>query len=308
MNQPISRGAGAGIAFMLLGVVLLPVMNTIAKSLTVDYPLSQVVWARFLGHLVWMSLLFGPFLGATLLQAHRPREMIGRSVVFFASNFLFIAALPHIQLATASAMMFTTPLVVVALSAPLLEERVGPWRGAAVIVGFCGALVIIRPGTDVFQPAALLALLSATCFAGYQLWTRRLARFERLETLIVYTALAGAVVMSVVAPFTARFPDDIVDGLKFAGVGLIGGAAQYFIICALQRAPASVVSPIGYAELITAAAFGYVIFDDIPDRYTWLGAALIVGSGLIVVWRERARHKSSASNRPASSHRSRPAR
>ena len=136
MSQSITRGTGAGIAYMLLGIVLLPVMNAIAKSLTVDYPLTQVVWARFLGHLVWMSLLFGPFLGAALLRAHRPREMTGRSFVFFASNCVFIAALPHIQLATASAIMFTTPLVVVALSAPLLKERVGPWRGAAVVVGF----------------------------------------------------------------------------------------------------------------------------------------------------------------------------
>ena len=279
---------------MLLGIVLLPVMNAIAKSLAADYPLTQVVWARFLGHLVWMSLFFGPFLGMALLRAHRPREMIGRSFVFFASNFVFIAALPHIQLATASAIMFTTPLVVVALSAPLLQERVGPWRSAAVVAGFCGALVIIRPGTDVFQPAALLTLLSAICFAGYQIWTRRLAQHERPETLIVYTALAGALIMSLVAPFSARPPDDIVDGLKFAGVGLIGGAAQYFIICALQRAPASVVSPIGYAELITAAAFGYAVFGDLPDRYTWMGAALIVGSGLVVVWRESARRKGRA--------------
>ena len=294
MNQPISRNAGAGIAYMLLGIVLLPVMNAIAKSLAADYPLTQVVWARFLGHLVWMSLFFGPFLGLALLRAHRPREMIGRSFVFFASNFVFIAALPHIQLATASAIMFTTPLVVVALSAPLLNERVGPWRSAAVLVGFCGALVIIRPGTDVFQPAALLTLLSAICFAGYQLWTRRLGQHERPETLIVYTALAGAVVMSVAGPFGARPPDDIVDWLKFAGVGLIGGAAQYFIICALQRAPAFVVSPIGYAELITAAAFGYAVFGDLPDRYTWMGAALIVGSGFVVVWREGARRKGRA--------------
>ena len=296
MSKQISRDTRAGIAYMLLGIVLLPVMNAIAKSLTADYPLTQVVWARFLGHLVWMSLFFGPFLGIALLRTRHTREMVGRSFVFFASNCVFIAALPYIQLATASAIMFTTPLVVVALSVPLLKERVGPWRSAAVVAGFCGALVIIRPGTDVFQPAALLMLLSAVCFAGYQLWTRRLARYERPETLIIYTALAGAIVMSLIAPFTSRPPDDIVDTLKFAAVGLIGGAAQYFIICALQRAPASVVSPIGYAELIAAAAFGYVIFDDLPDRYTWLGAALIVSAGLVVAWRERARRKSNTSN------------
>ena len=107
--------------------------------------------------------------------------------------------------------MFTTPLVVVALSVPLLKERVGPWRGAAVVVGFCGALVIIRPGTDVFQPAAVLTLLSAICFAGDQLWTRRLAQYERPETLIIYTALAGAIVMSLMAPFSSRPPEPVND-------------------------------------------------------------------------------------------------
>ena len=283
------RDAVAGIAYMLLGVSLLPMMNTLAKSLTADYPLTQVVWARFLGHLVWVALFFGPALGAALLRAHRPREMLGRSLVFFCSNCLFIAALPHVQLATASAIMFTTPLVVVALSAPLLKERVGPWRGAAVVVGFCGALVIIRPGTGVFQPATLLILASAACFGAYQLWTRRLAPHERPETLIIYTALVGAVAMTAVAPWSSRLPAGLEDTMMFAGVGLLGGAAQYFVIRALQRAPASVISPIGYAELVSAAAFGYAVFGDVPDGSTWLGAALIIGSGLVVLYRESLR-------------------
>lgn len=285
------RDAAAGIAYMLLGVSLLPAMSTLAKSLTADYPLTQVVWARFLGHLVWTALLFGPALGTTLLRARRPGEMLGRSLVFFVSHCLFIAALPHVQIATASAIMLTTPLVVVALSAPLLKERVGPWRGLAVAVGFCGALVIIRPGTGVFQPAALPLLASATCLGAYQLWTRRLAPHERPETLIIYAALAGAAVMTVIAPWSARLPGDLADVMKFAGVGLIGGAAQYFVIRALHRAPASVVSPIGYAELVSAAAFGYAVFGDLPDGFTWLGAALIVGSGLVVVYGERARRR-----------------
>ena len=288
------RDTAIGIAYMVLGVSLLPAMNTLAKSLTADYPVPQVVWARFLGHLIWMALLFGPMLGGALLRARRPREMLGRSVVFFVSNCAFIAALPHVPLATASAIMFTAPLVVVALSVPLLKERVGPWRSAAVVVGFCGALVIIRPGTDVFQPAALLILASAACFGGYQLWTRRLAPHERPETLIIYTALAGAVIMTAFAPWFAHPPHNLTDVAKFAGVGLIGGAAQYFVIRALQRAPASVISPIGYAELVSAAAFGYIVFGDLPDRYTWLGAALIIGSGLLVVYRESVRRRSSA--------------
>ena len=281
------RDAVAGIAYMLLGASLLPVMNVLAKSLAADYPVTQVIWARFLGHLVWMTLLFGPTFGAALLRTRRPGEMFGRSLVFFASNCLFIAALPHVQIVTASAIMLTAPLIVVALSAPLLKERVGSWRCLAVAVGLCGALVIIRPGTGVFQPAAVPILAAAACLAAYQLWTRRLIPHERPQTLIIYTALAGAALMTVIAPASARLPGDLADVMKFAGVGLVGGAAQYFVVRALHRAPASVASPIGYAELVSAAVFGYAVFGDVPDGPAWLGAALIIGSGLVVVYGER---------------------
>ena len=293
MSEGTRSDSTTGIVYMVLGVSLLPIMNAVAKSLAADYPMTQVVWARFLGHLLWMALFFGPVVGAALLRTNRPREMLGRSLVFFASNFLFIAALPHVQLASASAIMFTTPLVVVALSVLLLGERVGTWRGAAVVAGFCGALVIIRPGTGVFHSPAVLIMGSALCFALYQIWTRRLARFERPQTLIIYTALAGAIIMTSIAPWTALPPADIADALKFAVVGLLGGAAQYLIIRALQRAPASVVSPIGYTELVGAVALGYVLFDDLPDAHTWLGATLIITSGLVVVYRERRRRRQS---------------
>ena len=282
----------AGIAYMVIGVSLIPMMNAVAKSLSAEYPITQVVWARFLGHLLWMALFFGPVVGAALLRTNRPREMLGRSLVFFGSNFLFIVALPHVQLASASAIMFTTPLIVVALSVPLLGERVGPWRSAAVVAGFCGVVVIVRPGTGVFHPAAILMLSASVCFALYQIWTRRLARYERPETLIIYTALVGSVVMTLVAPWSARPPEDFADMLRFAGIGLLGGAAQYLIIRALQRAPASVVSPLGYSELIGAVALGYLLFGDLPDRYTWLGSAIIIASGLLVVYRENVLRRS----------------
>ena len=292
MTEEARTDSTAGIVYMVIGVSLIPIMNAVAKSLAAEYPMTQVVWARFLGHLLWMALFFGPVVGAALLRTNRPREMLGRSLVFFGSNFLFIAALPHVQLASASAIMFTTPLIVVALSVSLLGERVGPWRSAAVVAGFCGVLVIVRPGTTVFQPAAILIMSASVCFALYQIWTRRLARYERPETLIIYTALVGAVVMILVAPWSARPPDDIADALKFASIGLLGGAAQYLIIRALQRAPASVVSPLGYSELIGAVALGYILFGDLPDRYTWLGSAIIIASGLLVVYRENVRRRS----------------
>lgn len=275
---------------MLLAASLLPAMNAVAKSLALEFSIWQVVWARFLGHLVWMTLLFAPAAGLALFRTANPRVQLTRSLVFFASNALFIAALPHIELATASAIMFITPIIVTALSGPLLGERVGPWRWGAVAVGFAGALVILRPAGDAFNAWALLTLGSAFCFGFYQIWTRRLATRERPDTLIVYTALLGAITMTLVAPWFSEVPTRAGQWIAFAGLGLLGGLAQYFVIKALQHGPASIISPIGYAELLGAAAFGYLVFGNLPGPATWYGAALIVGAGLFIVHREsRAR-------------------
>ena len=160
------------------------------------------------------------------------------------------------------------------------------------MAGFCGALVIIRPGTDIFQPAALLTLLSAVCFAGYQLWTRRLAPHERPETLIVYTALAGAVIMSVAAPFGVRPPDGILDGLKFAGVGLLGGGgAVLHHLRPAQSGRRPSCRPSGMRSSSSPPHSDTPSSATSPTATPGSGAALIVGSGLIVAWRERARRQ-----------------
>ena len=277
---------------MILAVSLLPAMNAIVKSLTLVFPVWQVVWARFLGHLLWMTLLFAPAGGLAIFRTAKPRDQATRSLIFFASNALFITALPHLDLATASAIMFTTPFIVIALSGPLLGERVGPWRWGAVAIGFAGALVIIQPGGSVFNAWALLTLGSACCFGFYQIWTRKLATRERPDTLIVYTALAGAVTMTLVAPWFSEMPTRAGQWLAFAGIGLLGGLAQFFVIKALQHGPASIISPFGYAELLSAVAFGYMVFGNFPGPATWYGAALIMGAGLFIVYRERPRRAS----------------
>lgn len=272
---------------MILAVSLLPAMNAVAKSLILTFPIWQVVWARFLGHLLWMTLLFAPAAGLAIFRTANPRDQMTRSLIFFASNALFITALPHVALATASAIMFTTPFIVTALSGPLLGERVGPWRWGAVAVGLVGALIIIQPGGDIFNAWALLTLGSACCFAFYQIWTRKLATRERPDTLIVYTALAGAVTMTLVAPWFSEMPTHAGQWFAFAGIGLLGGLAQFFVIKALQHGPASVISPFGYAELLSAVAFGYVVFGNFPGPATWYGAAVIMAAGLFIVYRER---------------------
>ncbi|MED5407923.1 MAG: DMT family transporter [Pseudomonadota bacterium] len=286
-QQNISRG----ILFMCLAILLMPVMNTIAKILTVDYPLTQVVWARFTGHFVCMTLLFWPGRGLKLFRSGRPVLQLLRSVIMFLSNGCYIVALSTVALATASAIMFTAPLIVTALSVPLLGERVGLRRWAAVVVGFIGALIIIRPGlnTPAFDGTALgivLLLFSAATFALYQILTRKLSDQDSAETNIVYTALIAAIVTTCIMPFVLVMPKGVGDGLLFALVGVVGGFSQYFIAKALEQAPASVVSPYLYGELLLAAMVGFAVFGDFPDHWTWLGAAAIAASGLYIAYRE----------------------
>ena len=276
---------------MCLAILLMPVMNTIAKMLTVDYPLTQVVWARFTGHFVCMTLLFWPGRGLKLFRSGRLFLQLSRSVIMFVSNGCYIVALSTVALATASAIMFTAPLIVTTLSVPLLGERVGLRRWGAVVVGFVGALIIIRPGlnTPAFDGTPLgivLLLFSAATFALYQILTRKLSGQDSAETNIVYTALIAAIVTTFIMPFVLVMPKGVGDGLLFALVGVVGGFSQYFIAKALEQAPASVVSPYLYGELLLAAMVGFAVFGDFPDHWTWLGAAVIAASGLYIAYRE----------------------
>ena len=243
------------------------------------------------GASLWMVLLFAPSRGLSILFTAHPREEALRSVIFFASNGLFISALPHVELATASAIMFTTPLIVTALSGPLLGEQVGKWRWGAVVLGFVGALVIVQPGSDVFNPWAVLTLGSAACFGCYQIATRRLTGRERPETLVIYTAALGAAVMTVVGPFYSEMPAGPGQWFALAGLGLLGGLGQFFVIKALQHGPASIISPFGYAELVSAVAFGWFVFGNLPGASTWYGATLIIGAGLVILYREQLRRR-----------------
>lgn len=274
------------IVFMCLAVLLLSTMNAMAKFLTANYPLIQIVWARFAGHLVAMTILFWPKFGRQLFLSRRYKLQFGRSAIMFLSNTAFISGLPLLHLATASAIMFTAPLMVAALSVPLLGEKVGPRRWVAVWVGFVGILVVVRPGGDVANFGAFLIVISAACFALYQIMTRTVVAQDPPETTIIYTALVATIVMTFVLPFEYKIPLRILDSLLFIGLGVFGGLGQYFVVKALQYGPASAVSPFYYGDILVAALLGYFIFGAFPDAWTWTGAAIIVASGLYLVHRE----------------------
>ncbi len=280
-----------GILLMCAGTAMFPFMNTAVKLLTARYPVAEIVWARFTGHLIIMLIVFLPQYRWTLLRTRRPTVQIGRSVLMLVSNMVFVMAIGRVPLATASAIGFTSPLIVTALSVPLLHESVGWRRWTAVLVGFGGALLVIRPGSGFHHPAVLLLLASALAYALYLIGTRWVSRYDNAATGIIFAALFGSLAMTVVLPFAFVMPRTLWDGLLFCSLGMFGGVGHYLIIRAFQLGPAAVIAPLGYVELIGTSTLGYLIFDNFPDLWTWVGAGVIIASGIYVAFRERRRRE-----------------
>ena len=277
-----------GILLMCLGVSMFPFLNACSKQLNITgYPVAEIVWARFAGHLLFVVVAFLPKRGWRLFAARRPALQIGRSFLLLASTAMFVSAIGRVPLATASAIGFTAPILVTALSVPLLGETVGPRRWTAVAVGFFGALIIIRPGAGFTDPAVLLILGSSTSYALYQIATRRSGAHDTAETGIVYAALVGTAAASFVVPFVFEWPHHGFDAVLFLGLGLFGGFGHYLVTRAFQFAPAAVISPLGYVELIGTTILGYFAFGNFPDAWTWVGALVIIASGVYIAARER---------------------
>jgi drug/metabolite transporter (DMT)-like permease len=287
--RPFSRLSDIlrGILLMCAGVCAFPFMNAAVKLLTAHYPVAQITWARFTGHLIVMLCIFLPRYRWSLLRTRRPAVQIGRSVMMLASNMLFVMAIGRVPLATASAIGFTAPLIVTALSVPLLGESVGWRRWSAVLVGFAGALVVIRPGSGFSDPAVLVLLASSLAYALYQIGTRWVGRYDNAATGIIFAALFGSLGLTLVMPFVFVMPRSLWDAFLFCSLGLLGGFGHYLVIRAFQLGAAAVIAPLGYVELIGTTALGYLIFSNFPDLWTWFGAGMIIASGIYIAWREQ---------------------
>jgi drug/metabolite transporter (DMT)-like permease len=279
------------ILLMCLGASMFPFLNTCAKLLTAHYPIIEIVWARFAGHLLVMLAVFLPSRGWRVLRARQPAIQIARSFLLLGSTAFFVSAIGRVPLATASAIGFSSPILVTALSVPLLGESVGPRRWSAVLVGFAGVLMVVRPGIGPLPPATLLLLASAGCYALYLIATRRSGAHDSAETGIVYAALVGTIATSLLVPFSFESPERLADVALLASLGVFGGIGHYFVIQAFRLGPAALISPLGYLELVGTTTLGYLVFGNFPDSWTWLGASLIVASGIYIALRERRRRR-----------------
>jgi drug/metabolite transporter (DMT)-like permease len=273
---------------MLIGVGCFPFLNASVKYLGQHYPMPEIFWARFLGHVIYCLIAFGPRFGLALFATRQPRLQAWRAVLLFASSCSYFLGLRTVELPTGSAISFAGPIMVTALSVPMLGEHVGWRRWTAVVIGFCGALIIIRPGSDVIHWGAVLILLNSVFYALYQVLSRKVGSFDPAQVSIALGGVGGLAISSVLICFSAiKLPTSLFDCFVFAGIGLFGFLGHYFVTKAFQWASASLIAPVGYCEIIGTTILGYLIFAEFPDLWTWAGAAIIVASGLYITARER---------------------
>ena len=278
------------VLFVLGAVMVLPIINACAKYL-VDYSVFQVTWARYAGHFAFMLVVFVPRSGLALLRSSRLRLQLIRSALHCGSAILTFYALRFVSLPTTTAINFTAPLIVTALAPLVLGERVRSAHWTAVVIGFVGALVVIRPGAEGQHWAMLILLGNAVASALIQLLSRKLAQHDGAATSNTYMVLVGFVLMSLPLPFVWRTPENTVDLAVFIGAGLSGGIGHYLLVSAYERAPAAFVSPFTYAQLLGATLISALVFDQLPNAWTWVGAAIIVGSGLFLLRQETRTRK-----------------
>jgi drug/metabolite transporter (DMT)-like permease len=278
-----------GILLMLGTIVVFPVMNAMAKTLGQGYSPLQVVHARASVHVLAVALFFGWQMGfRRLYRSRRPKLQLARSSLQLVSNSCFFFAIPLIPLAEAQTISFVTPFIICGLAMLMLGERVGPRRWTAIAIGFVGALIVIRPGFgDGVNPlGAVLLLGSCTAYGLYAVLTRRVAEADPAATSVAYSSLIAATVTTCLVPVVWITPQSLGDAAMFIGMGVLGALGHWMVAQAYRYAEASSLAPFGYVQLVGAASMGYLVFGDLPSVWTWVGAAVIVSSGLYVAHRE----------------------
>lgn len=270
---------------MLTGFFLFSGADTIAKLLTADFHAVQIAWARMLGLVLTVVFLLLSK-GLQIMHTTKPFLQIARGCVAVGSATLFILAIAYVPLADAVAVSFVAPFMVTVLSAVFLGEKVGIRRWIAVTIGFLATLIVIRPGMGVIHPAVGLVLIAALFFAFRQVISRFLSGSDRSITTVAYTALVAGFLLTLPLPFFWRAPTSIEQLLLFAGLAVLSGFGELLIIKSLEIAQAVVLAPVHYSLILWGTFYGWMVFNQLPDGWTLLGASIIIATGVYTIHRE----------------------
>ena len=287
--ETTAGGNLAGIATMVAGVFCLATMDALAKFLGAGYPVVQLIFLRSVIALpLLLAIAWFSEGGLAGLRTRRPWVHVFRAVLVALAIFTFYTALTYLPLAEVTAIAFAAPLMMTAMSRPLLGEHVGWRRWSAVLVGFLGVLIVVKPGTAAFQPAALIALAAALLYALMLMTARKFAASESAISLVVWSTAGAGLIAAAAMPF-AWTPVAASDAGWFLALGGLGAVTMLLLTRAFHLAPAAVVAPFDYTALIWALAYGWLIWGEVPAASTWAGAAVIAGAGLYVTHRESRR-------------------
>jgi len=274
-----------------VAVAMFALLDTMSKWLTQHYPVTTVLWTRYFFHTLLVVVALAPRHGTALFRTGRPGVQVVRGMLLVSTSILFVTAIKYMPIAEATAIQFVSPLLVTLMAVLFLGEKVELSRWLAILAGFSGVLIIIRPGSGVFTWASLLALGTAIMFASYQILTRHFAGRESPYSLIFYPGIVSLLLLTPTLSFAWKAPQSLAHlGLLALG-GIIGGCSHLILIRAYEHAPASRLAPFSYMQLVWVTLGGYVVFGHLPDFWSFVGIAILMASGLYIATRQHLQDK-----------------
>lgn len=287
LHPDSARNRLIGIGLVSLCFLLFTVLDGTAKWLVTVMPVVMVVWLRFVTHAVFAGLLLFPMKGFSLFETKHLRWHLARALMLMLMTGMNFWALQTLQLTVTASIFFTVPIIIALIGARVLGEKLDAGRWIAIIAGFSGVLFIVHPWGAEFHPAMVLAIGNAVLYALFNLLTRRLAAYDSPETIGYLPAVGAAIGLTPLAIAVWEWPEGILEWTLACLLGVLGGLGHYLLALAHRYAPATVIAPFLYQQIIYMALFGYLVFGDVPSPSVWAGAAIVIASGLYLFAREK---------------------
>jgi len=282
-----ARNRLVGIGIVSLTYLFFTLLDGSAKWLVGTMPVIMVVWLRFAMHAVMATALFLPLRGGALVRTRFWRWHAARAFMFTVMTAINFWALQYLQLTVTTSIQFTVPILIALISAMLLGQKLDAGRWIAIVAGFAGVLVIVQPGSAEFHPAMLASMANAILYSIFMLMTRRLAAYDSPETIQYLPAVGAALALTPFAIASWEWPDTWLEWTVACLLGVFGATGHYLLALAHRYAPSAVLAPFAYQQVLYMTVFGFIVFGDVPGAPVWIGATIVVASGLYLFHRER---------------------
>jgi drug/metabolite transporter (DMT)-like permease len=287
LHADSARNRLIGIGLVSGAYLLFSALDGSAKWLVGSLPVIVVVWLRFVIHVIVAGAVFFPLRGLDLFRTHHLRLHVLRALMVIAMTAMNFFALQYLQLTVTASIFFSVPIIIALVSATAFGEKLDTGRWVAIVAGFAGVLTIVHPGSADFHPAMLLSVVNAILYAFFMMMTRHLAAYDSPETIQDLPAIGAAIGLAPFALAAWEAPSGWLEWTVACLLGVLGGVGHYLLALAHRYAPSSVIAPFLYQQVIYMALFGYVVFGDVPSPGVWIGAPIVIASGLYLFAQER---------------------